>query len=322
MTRIPIEDSTPESPTLTEPKQFLDIRPLAKRIIARQSWFIAFLIFDVLILYAIFNDPVLTEAWNYIVPGLGTTIQVTVISFIGATVIGLIVSFGRISKNIIIYNVSTLYVEIFRGLPLLVIILIFAFALVPAWVDLIAGTPPTLDSAGAVIAEGRPGIPPLDDFFQRLVGISEEQIATTTLRTRDVDPLIRITFAFAVTYGAFMSEVFRAGIESIGKGQMEAARSLGMSYSKAMRYVILPQAIRNVLPAVANNFILLLKDTSLASVVAVPEISHLTRQYASNRFRYPEGLLVLSFLYANLTILLSMGVAFMEHRLNRDRRED
>lgn len=322
MTRIPVEDITPESPTLTEPKQFLDIRPLAKRILARQSWFIAFLIFDVIILYSILNDPVLTEAWNYIIPGLGTTIQVTVISFIGATIIGLIVAFGRISRNIFIYNVSTFYVEIFRGLPLLVIILIFAFALIPAWVDLIAGTPPTLDSAGAVVVEARPGIPFLDDFFQRLVGIPEAQIAETTLRTRDIDPLIRIIFAFAVTYGAFMSEVFRAGIESIGKGQMEAARSLGMSYSKAMRYVILPQAIRNVLPAVANNFILLLKDTSLASVVAVPEISHLTRQYASNRFRYPEGLLVLSFLYANLTILLSMGVAWMEHRLNRDRRED
>lgn len=322
MTRIPVEDITPEAPTLSEPKQFLDIRPLAKRIIARQSWFIAFIVLDIIILYGIFTDPVLTEAWNYIIPGLGTTIQVTVISFIGATIIGLIVAFGRISKNIFIYNVATFYVEIFRGLPLLVIILIFAFALVPAWVDLIAGTPPQVDAAGVVIAEGRPGIVFLDDILQRLVGIPDAQIATTTLRTRDIDPLIRIIFAFAVTYGAFMSEVFRAGIESIGKGQMEAARSLGMSYSKAMRFVILPQAIRNVLPAVANNFILLLKDTSLASVVAVPEISHLTRQYASNRFRYPEGLLVLSFLYANLTILLSMGVAWMEHRLNRDRHED
>ena len=322
MTRLPVEDMTPEAPTLTEPRQFMDIRPLAKRILARQSWFIAFLIIDVLILVSIFQDPILTEAWNYIIPGLGTTIQVTIISFIGATILGLIVAFGRISKNIIIYNISTFYVEMFRGLPLLVIILIFAFAVIPAWVDLIAGTPPTLDANGVVIAEARPGIPLVDDLMQRLVGIPEAQIAETTLRTRDIDPLVRIIFAFAVTYGAFMSEVFRAGIESIGKGQMEAARSLGMSYAKAMRYVILPQAIRNVLPAVANNFILLLKDTSLASVVAVPEISHLTRQYASNRFRYPEALLVLSFLYLNLTILLSMAVAFMETRLNRDRRED
>lgn len=321
MARIQIDDATPESPTLTEPRQFMDIRPLARRIIARQSWFIAFLVIDVLILMGIRSSPYLQEAWDYIIPGLATTIQVTIFSFIGATVLGLIVAFGRISHNIIIYNISTFYVEIFRGLPLLVIILIFAFALIPAGVDLIAGTPDITDAAGVTVP-GAPGIPFLDDLVQRMVGIPEERIASTTLRTRDIDPLARIVFAFAVTYAAFMSEVFRAGIESIGKGQMEAARSLGMSYWQAMRYIIMPQAIRNVLPAVANNFILLLKDTSLASVVAVPEISHLTRQYASNRFRYPEGLLVLSFMYANLTILLSMGVAWMEHRLNRDRRED
>lgn len=321
MTRIPLDELTPEAPTLNEPRQFMDIRPLAKRIIARQSWFIAFIVIDVLILYGIRSSPYLQEAWDYIIPGLATTIQVTILSFIGATVLGLIVAFGRISHNIFIYNLSTFYVEIFRGLPLLVIILIFAFALIPAGVDIIAGTADTTDTAGAIVP-GAPGIPFLDDLVQRLVGIPEERIAETRLRTRDIDPLARIVFAFAVTYAAFMSEVFRAGIESIGKGQMEAARSLGMGYWQAMRYIIMPQAIRNVLPAVANNFILLLKDTSLASVVAVPEISHLTRQYASNRFRYPEGLLVLSFMYANLTILLSMGVAWMEHRLNRDRRED
>lgn len=87
-----------------------------------------------------------------------------------------------------------------------------------------------------------------------------------------------------------------------------------------MRFIILPQAIRNVLPALANNFVFLLKDTSLASVVAVPEISHLTRQYSSNRFRYPEGLLVLSFIYANLTIVLSMVAYYLEARLHKSRR--
>ena len=116
-----------------------------------------------------------------------------------------------------------------------------------------------------------------------------------------------LILAFSLTYAAFMSEVFRAGIESIGRGQTEAARSLGMTYVQAMRFIILPQAMRNVLPAMANNFILLLKDTSLASVLAVPEISYLTRQYSSNRFRYPEGLLCLSFIYANLTIIYVAG---------------
>jgi polar amino acid transport system permease protein len=214
-------------------------------------------------------------------------VQLTIISFVLATVIGLITALARISKNVLIYNTSTFYVEMFRGLPLLVIILIFSFVITPAFIDLIVQ------------------IPALDNLFQQLAGIDPTLIQETTLRTRDIPDTTRIIFAFALTYGAFMSEVFRAGIESIGRGQTEAARSL-----------------RNVLPAMANNFVLLLKDTSLASVVAVPEISHLTQQYSSNRFRYPQGLLVLSFIYANLTILMSLGVIYLESRLQADKRED
>lgn len=294
----------------TSPRQLFDVRQFARNLLLRRSWFIAFVILDVVVINAITSSGVLQEAWAYIWVGINVTVQITIVSFLIAILIGLVVALGRISRNPIIYNVSTFYVELFRGLPLLVIILIFAFVITPALIDLVAGT------------DTLPGIPFLDDLIQRLVGIAPEQIETTRLRSRDIDSVVRIVFAFAVTYGAFMSEVFRAGIESIGKGQMEAARSLGMSYFEALRYIILPQAIRNVLPALANNFILLLKDTSLASVVAVPEISHLTRQYASNRFRYPEALLILSFIYANLTILMSMGVYFLEHRLHSDRHED
>lgn len=289
--------------TVLEPPQLIDTRGLARAILARQSWFIAFIIIDILVIYAITNNSILTDAWNYIWPGISTTLQVTFISFFVALVIGLIIALGRVSKNPIIYNIATFYVEIFRGLPLLVIILIFAFVVTQMLVDVIAASP-------------------FDDFFQRLVGIPQERIAETTLRARDIEDIWRIMMAFALTYAAFMAEVFRAGIESIGKGQMEAARSLGMTYVQAMRYVILPQAVRNVLPALANNFVFLLKDTSLASVVAVPEISHLTRQYSSNRFRYPEGLLVLSLIYANLTIILSMGVTYLERRMQADKRED
>jgi polar amino acid transport system permease protein len=296
---------TPQSQPDSEMHRWLDVRPLARSLVQRQSWFIAFIVFDILIIHAVRTDPILLETWNYIQPGISVTIQITIVAFLLAIVIGLITAFGRISKNIIIYNLSTLYVELFRGLPLLVIILIFAFVVTPAFVSWVSGTDSTF----------------LDDLIQRLVGIPDDRIATTTLRTRDIDPIWRIMFAFALTYGAFMSEVFRAGIESIGRGQMEAARSLGMTYFQAMRYVILPQAIRNVLPALANNFVFLLKDTSLASVVAVSEISYLTRQYSSNRFRYPEGLLILSFIYANLTIVLSMGAYYLETRLQADRKE-
>jgi polar amino acid transport system permease protein len=288
----------------------------ASFILSRYSWFIAFVALDLLVLYAIATNDILQEAWNFIIPGIGVVVQITVVSFAIAVVIGLVTAFGRISKNIIIYNLSTLYIELFRGLPLLVIILIFAFVVTPAFVTLVAGGDD--ESADAAAVQG-PRIPFADDLIQRMVGIDEEKISTTVLRTRDIDPIWRIMFAFALTYGAFMSEVFRAGIESIGPGQMEAARSLGMNYFQGMRHIVLPQAIRNILPALVNNFVFLLKDTSLASVVAVPEISHLTRQYSSNRFRYPEGLLVLSFIYANLTIFLSMAAIYLEVRINKGR---
>jgi polar amino acid transport system permease protein len=276
---------------------------LVRILLMRRGWFYLFLILDAVVIYAIFTSPVLTEAWNYIWPGITVTVLMTVASFILATVIGLFIALARISRNIIIYNISTFYVEMFRGLPLLVIILIFSFVLKLAFVNLVATAPF------------------LDDLVQRASGIDPSLLSETVIRTRDIPDTTVIVFAFALTYGAFMSEVFRAGIESIGRGQMEAARSLGMNYFQAMRYVVLPQAIRNVLPAMANNFVLLLKDTSLASVVAVPEISYLTRQYSSNRFRYPEGLLCLSLIYANLTILMSLGVYWLEARLQGDKQE-
>ncbi|MGQ9908859.1 MAG: amino acid ABC transporter permease [Candidatus Flexifilum sp.] len=287
----------------------------------RRLWFIAFIGIDIAVIYGIVNDPVLIETWNFIWPGINTTLQITVWSFLFAIVLGLITALARISKNILVYNISTLYVELFRGLPLLVIVLIFGFVVTPAVADFVGGPDPVIEN-GQVTVPCQARIPLIDDLLQRLAGIPEERIATHCIKLRDIDPVARIVFAFALTYGAFMSEVFRAGIESISRGQSEAARSLGMTYVQSMRYVILPQAVRNVLPAIANNFILLLKDTSLASVVAVPEISHLTRQYSSNRFRYPEGLLVLSFIYANLTIILSMLVLYLERQMQRDRRDD
>lgn len=309
-----------QPPVPEKRRELIDVRGFARRLVRRQSWLIAFLIIDIIIAISITNNIILSEAWDYISPGIRISLEITFVSFFISVVIGVLVALMRVSKNAFIYNVSTFYVELFRGLPLLVIILVFNFVVVPEIVGIVAGTNDTVDAAGNTIP-GRPPITFLDDTFQRLLGINPEVIETTTLRSRDIDEKWRIILAFAVTYGAFMSEVFRAGIESIGRGQMEAARSLGMNYFQAMRYIILPQAVRNILPALGNNFILLLKDTSLASAVAVPEVTYLTRQYSSNRFRYPEGLLVLSFIYANLTIFLALGVNALESYLHKDRRE-
>ncbi len=126
--------------------------------------------------------------------------------------------------------------------------------------------------------------------------------------------------ALAVIYGAFLAEVFRAGIESVPPGQMEAARSLGLNGRQAMRHVILPQAIRNVLPALGNDFIAMLKDSSLISVLAVRDLTQQARLYAGSTFRFRESYLVLTFLYLTMTIALSLILRWYERRLRQNAR--
>ncbi len=140
-----------------------------------------------------------------------------------------------------------------------------------------------------------------------LIGIEQKAISMS----------VRAVVALSVTYGAFLAEIFRAGIQSITRGQMEAARSLGMSYGQAMRYVILPQAIRNVLPALGNDFVAMVKDSSLVSVLAVRDITQMARLYAGRSFRFREAYITLSVLYLTMTVTLSLIVQFVERRLRR-----
>jgi polar amino acid transport system permease protein len=128
----------------------------------------------------------------------------------------------------------------------------------------------------------------------------------------------RAIAALALIYGAFLAEIFRAGIESIASGQMEAARSLGMTYRQAMTYIILPQAIRNVSPALGNDFIAMLKDSSLVSVLAVREVTQRGRLYAGSTFRFRESYLVVTFLYLSMTIALSLLLRWYERRIGKD----
>lgn len=128
---------------------------------------------------------------------------------------------------------------------------------------------------------------------------------------------MRAIIALALIYGGYIAEVFRAGVESVHSGQMEASRSLGMTHASSMRHVVLPQAVRNVLPALGNDFISMLKDSSLLSVLGVTEITQEARLFANSTFQFREGFLVLTFLYLFMTLVLSLLVAWMGRRLKR-----
>ena len=198
--------------------------------------------------------------------GILRTFQVTVLSICFAFLVGLMTGLGRISRITIVNRIATIYVEVIRGIPLLVQIFYIYYAL------------------GKII---------------RVPDIAAAVIAMT------------------VCYGAYLGEIFRAGIQSIPKGQMEAALALGMTRGQALRTVILPQTMRVVLPPVGNEFIALLKDSSLVSILAVSDLLRRGREFASRTFYYFETFTVVALVYLIMTLFFSRLVAIMEERLNR-----
>lgn len=202
--------------------------------------------------------------------GLMMTLYTTVIAYVIALVLGLILGIMRVSRNPILYHLSTMYVELMRGVPMLVLIIWIGFVVVP--------------------------------FLRNATG--------NTSLTGLQGALIGLGFGYA----AYLAEVYRSGIESIPRGQMEAARSLGMGYGQAMRHVVLPQAIRRVIPPLSNDLVAMLKDSALVSVVAVPEILQMARLYVSRTFRAFEGYNSAAFLYLVLTLLFIIIVRMIERR--------
>jgi len=252
----------------------------------------------VMIVYSILTSPIYQDAFNFIKAGIVTTIRVTVIAYGLSLIGGLILGLGRVSKNVIFYNLATLYVEVMRGIPMLVIILYGAFVVVPMSLELING-----------IGNWLVGFAPLAGLGRVLQQVNIQQ----------VDMSARAIAGLAMGYAAFEAEVFRAGIQSIERGQMEAARSLGMNYIQAMRYVILPQALRRVLPPLGNDLIAMLKDSSLISALAVSDITQLGKLYRARSFRSFEAYNTMAFLYLSMTLSLSMLVKFIERKMSRER---
>ncbi len=135
-----------------------------------------------------------------------------------------------------------------------------------------------------------------------------------------VPDIFAAVIAMTVCYGAYLGEIFRAGIQSIHKGQMEAAIALGLTRGQAMLRVILPQTVRVVLPPLGNEFIALLKDSSLVSILAVSDLLRRGREYASKTFDYFEAFTVVALVYLVMTLFFSRLVALMEERMNRSGR--
>jgi polar amino acid transport system permease protein len=133
------------------------------------------------------------------------------------------------------------------------------------------------------------------------------------------EPFVAAVIGFTVAYGAYMTEIFRAGIQSIPKGQMEAARSLGMNYLQAMRFVILPQAVRVILPPLGNEFVTLLKDSSLVSVLAVSDLTRRGREYVARSFLSFDTFTMVAMMYLIMTLFFTRFFVAVERRLSIDK---
>ncbi|PKO08292.1 MAG: amino acid ABC transporter [Chloroflexi bacterium HGW-Chloroflexi-2] len=274
-------------------------KPTLKERLAQFPWWFVALILILIVTYVLIAiNPSYSEAFNFIKVGLSITIKTTLIGFIIALFLGLITGLGRLSNNVFFRNLATLYVEFIRGVPMLVLMFFIAYVAVPATVN---------------------GMNAIGHWLQS-IGWSWLANPLLALENKAIEMNVRAIVALSVTYGAFLAEIFRAGVQSVSKGQMEAARSQGMSASQAMFYIILPQAIRNVLPALGNDFVAMLKDSSLISVLAVRDITQVARLYGGRSFRYDEAYMTLVILYLSMTIVLSLVVKYIERRVRQDER--
>lgn len=246
-------------------------------------WLLVAAVLGMLIVLTLAEPDPYGRVTRFIIDGTRYTLEVTIVSFVLVLVIGLIGGLGRISKNWLVHGIATLYVELVRGVPLLVQIFSWYFAF-----------PAILRNLGT-----RFNIPSFKEYI--------------------ADPIAMAILALAVCYGAYMSEIYRAGIQSIAKGQMEAARSQGMTYVQAMRYVILPQAIRVILPPIGNEFISLIKDSSLVSAVAVTDITLRGRQFQATSYMAIETWTIVTLMYLVLTLFSARIVTWVERKARLER---
>ncbi len=246
--------------------------------------------------FLIKQDPA-TGRWvpNFLLEGLITTIKLSIWATLLAILFGIVAALFRTGSNLFLRMVGRTYVEIIRNLPALVLIYIFYFFVADPLMQMLGiyqFAQSMSDSTSGTVAI----------FF-----------ADKSLLTQFISGVITVAFF----EGAYITEIFRAGIESIERGQNEAAYSLGLSWADKMRFVIMPQAIKRVLPPLANEFINTIKYSSITSVVSIQELTYMGRTaVVATRFMF-ETWITVAVMYLILTLTLSFFTGSLEKRLRQ-----
>ncbi|MBI1417746.1 MAG: ABC transporter permease subunit [Limimaricola sp.] len=237
------------------------------------------------LLYQVIADAIYAKVLATLVQGVTITIFVTLVAYFLACLLGLGLALAAQSRWLAVRQVARFYVEIMRGIPIIVLLLYVAFVLAPA----------------AVAGWNALAIP---------IGLPE-------ISTRNVPLLWRAVIALTLAYASFLAEIFRAGLQSVDKGQIEAAEALGLNRWQRFRFIVFPQAFRTILPPLGNDFVAMVKDSSLVSVLGVSDITQLGKVTAAGNFRYLETYNVVALIYLIMTIGLSLLLRRLERRLRQ-----
>jgi polar amino acid transport system permease protein len=252
-------------------------------------WVVIFAVLGFFFWVAQFDTEWMRDNFTYIAKGLQYTLYIAIGGIVLAVVLALLGALARISSNPIAYGISGFYVSFFRGTPLIVQMFLIYLALPQVGINLHDRYP---------------------DLFPQ-----------TLTNQLILDAAVAGTLALGLNYGAYMTEIFRAGIQSVASGQGEAADALGMTYRQKMRRVVLPQAFRVIIPPTGNEFIAMLKDTALVSflgvAVANAEIFRRAQLVGKSDFKNLEALLVAAGLYWALTIVFTFFQRRLEARVSR-----
>jgi len=230
-----------------------------------------------------------SQVFKAVSRGFWITIFVTLIGFTLASGLGLLLAVMGLSKSLALRQISRFYVEIVRGIPILVLLFYIAFVGAPGFVALWNWLTTPLIDAG-IIAK---------------------------MTVRDFPLLWRAIIALMIGYSAFIAEVFRAGIQAVEAGQIEAAKALGLNGFQRFRLIIMPQAIRTIAPPLGNDFIAMIKDSSLVSVLGVADITQMGKIYAAGSFRFFETYSIVAYIYLIVTIGLSLVLRSIEKRMRQ-----
>jgi len=250
-------------------------------------WLVALGLLGLYALWQIATNGVYLQVLDTLRRGVVTTIFVTLVGFAMASSMGLLLALASLSRSLVMRQVARFYIEVVRGVPIIVLLLYVAFVFAPGLV-----------AAYNWVAE---------------------TIGADPIRTRDFPLLWRAVIALAIGYSAFIAEVFRAGLQSVDPGQIEAANALGLSRFQRFRHIVFPQAIRTILPPLGNDFVAMVKDSSLVSVLGVLDVTQLGKVTAASNFRYFETYNMVALIYLSITITLSILLRRLELHLRQGR---